>query len=447
MKRKRLGLTGAYMIGICVLLLAANVSLGLMLTDQSRDALKTLIQNRMLDISNTAADMLDGDALKRLRAEDEQTPEYQAALRTLTYFQDNIELKYIYCIRDAGDGGFMFTVDPTVEDPGEFGEPIVYTDALYRASLGTSAVDDEPYEDKWGRFYSAYSPVFDSAGGVAGIVAVDFSADWYEQQLSNQRRTVSIASALSLVIGALIVILVTSRQRRRFRLLYGKLNDLSNGIEALAREVAVQGELPAPSEPDGQAGDSRGDDINAIGDKIRLLQNTLSQQIAFVRAQAYLDGLSGLGNRTAYLDEVERLDARIEAGDAAFAVAVFDLNGLKQINDTQGHEKGDRVIAEAGALLRAVFPEGKLYRIGGDEFVALLDKTDIEMQALFREFDRALVERNERGDAIAMSKGYAVYDRAVDLRYRMVFNRADDAMYADKAAYYRTHADRRRRSR
>lgn len=64
-------------------------------------------------------------------------PAYDNIMRILTYFRDNIELKYIYCIRDMGDGNFVFGLDPTVEDPGEFGSPITYTDALYAASKGS----------------------------------------------------------------------------------------------------------------------------------------------------------------------------------------------------------------------------------------------------------------------------------------------------------------------
>lgn len=141
-------------------LLAVNVSLGYLLMSQAKKSIITLMQTRMLDISNTAAAMIDGDALERVTPADEGTQDYESIMRTLTYFQDNIDLKYIYCIRDMGDGKFSFGLDPTVEDPGEFGSPIVYTDALYKASQGTPAADDKYYEDAWGRFYSAYSPVF-----------------------------------------------------------------------------------------------------------------------------------------------------------------------------------------------------------------------------------------------------------------------------------------------
>ena len=87
----------------------------------------------------------------------------------------------IYCVRALDDGSFVFTIDPDPESPGAFGDHIPYTEALYNASLGTPGVDKEAYVDQWGRFYSAYSPVFDSNGNVTDIVAVDFTADWVDR--------------------------------------------------------------------------------------------------------------------------------------------------------------------------------------------------------------------------------------------------------------------------
>ena len=198
---------------VILLLLSVNATLGVLLTRQSSQALISLIQSRMLDISNTAAAMLDGDSLSRLTADDADTEEYQEVMKTLTYFQENIDLKYIYCIRDMGDGTFAFSVDPTVEDPGEFGAPVVFTDALYQASLGVPAVDDQPYKDAWGAFYSAYSPVFTSSGTVGGIVAVDFSAEWYDRQVSRLIVTVICVGVCSIVVGVLSVAIVARRNR------------------------------------------------------------------------------------------------------------------------------------------------------------------------------------------------------------------------------------------
>ena len=167
-----------YLVLMIVFLLVVAISLGYLLMRQAKHSIISLMETRMLDISNTAAAMIDGDVLETVTPEDKGTDGYERIMRTLTYFQDNVDLKYIYCIRDMGDGTFTFGLDPTVEDPGEFGSPIVYTDALHKASQGRSAVDKEHYEDAWGAFYSAYSPVFNSQKKVAGIIAVDFDAAW-----------------------------------------------------------------------------------------------------------------------------------------------------------------------------------------------------------------------------------------------------------------------------
>ena len=82
-------------IAFCVFLMIINFTLGMILTNQSGAAMRTLINNRMLDISNTAAAMLDGDMLEVLQADDKDSPAYQAVLKTLTYYQENIDLSYI----------------------------------------------------------------------------------------------------------------------------------------------------------------------------------------------------------------------------------------------------------------------------------------------------------------------------------------------------------------
>ncbi|MBQ7161805.1 MAG: hypothetical protein IJR90_08875, partial [Clostridia bacterium] len=162
MSRKKISLRVKAILLVSAIMLSAILTLGAVLMHQSRIATKTQINERMLDIVNTAASMLDGDVLDHLTAEDKGTAEYQAVYDTLAWFRDNINLDYIYYVRDEGNKNFTFGIDTDPEAPGEFGSPVVYTDALYAASLGTPSVDEEPYEDEWGRFYSAFSPVFNS---------------------------------------------------------------------------------------------------------------------------------------------------------------------------------------------------------------------------------------------------------------------------------------------
>lgn len=433
---RKLNRTTLYVIIVCVLLLAVNVLLGLLLTNQSAAALRTMIENRMLDISNTAAAMLDGDMLDDLEAADESSEAYQTVLRTLKYYQDNIDLQYIYCIRDMGNDLFVFTIDPS-DDPGEFGQPVVTTEALRQAARGIPAVDKEPYEDDWGRFYSAYTPVFDSNGIITGIVAVDFSAEWYEEQVAGHVRTTLLVSVISLAFTGLIIVLIVTRYRKRFRTMLNEMNVVSGRIETLVREVSPGAEIKLPENGEHHPND----EVAELGDRLQAMENQLSEQIAFVRSQAYVDGLTGLGNRTAYEDHVKQLDEEVRKGEASFAVALFDLNGLKEINDHQGHDRGDKSISAVAGALKKTFGEAKIYRIGGDEFVVILENGYAGIDGQLEEVGKFAKEAEQ----VSIAKGCAVFTPDTDTGYHDVFRRADNAMYEDKKQYYTAGRDRRKR--
>lgn len=188
--------------------------------------------------------------------------------------------------------------------------------------------------------------------------------------------------------------------------------------------------------------------INRMATFIKATTEELEEANRKLSELAVTDALTGLGNKNAYFEASRRLDGAMAAGLADFCVAVFDLNGLKAINDSYGHECGDIAIADAADILKAVFGRETLYRIGGDEFIAILEGVDRErVLSLFEKLDAALEEaaRTKKAYrvALSMSKGLSVYEPDVDREYREVFRRADDAMYADKAEYYRRH-DRRR---
>lgn len=455
MKKRKISSLAKYLLTIGISLLIINICLGAVLIRQSSSALISLIQSRMQDISKTAASMLDGDALEKLKAEDSGTKEYQAVMKTLRHFQDHIDLKYIYCIKDIGNNKFVFSVDPTVEDPGEFGSPIVTTDALIKASHGESAVDEEPYEDKWGRFYSSYSPVFNSSGKVAGILAVDFSADWYDEQISNSVRTIILAAVLSLLVGGVILIIVTHASRNRFRYFFSQLSDLRNTFEELLTGIDNINclNLTDDKEKKGamQHDDKNVDDIDSLRDEIDTMQKDLRHKIDIVHKQAFIDRLTSLKNRAAYMETINKIDKHIDE-DIPFSVAVFDICGLKNINDDLGHEAGDMAIIEASNILKEVFGHENLYRFGGDEFIGILNTcSEIEIKELFHKLDKAVILYNNKARVfkfpLNISKGWSSYSKNKDSSYREVFKRADTAMYNDKAIYYAKckSADRRRR--
>ncbi|WP_051197962.1 ATP-binding protein [Butyrivibrio sp. MB2005] len=288
MKTRKLSLTTQIIVCVSLFLLVADVFLGVSLTMQSQRAIKTLINSRMMDMSNTAASMLDGDVVGSFKAEDEGTEAYEREMDKLRAFQNNMELKYIYCIKQVGEKEFVFSIDPAVEDPGEFGSPIVYTDALYSASKGVASVDMHPYEDDWGKFYSAYSPVFDSDGNVAVVVAVDFSATWYEDQIAGFFRIILTDIMLTVFIGIFLIFFVMRNVRRYFKTLLTDLNDLANDVDDITKELAASSGA-AISEDKREIGTTDSDaqnEIQMLGKKIHSVRDHLREYMDHAQRQA-----------------------------------------------------------------------------------------------------------------------------------------------------------------
>ncbi len=450
---KKLNYATKYTIFICIGLVVFNLVFGYVLIRESSKAMITQINERMLDISNTAAAMIDGDALAQITVDDLGSPEYQKVMDTLSFFQENTELEYIYCIMQVGEKDFVYGVDPTIENPSEFGSHIDYTDALYIASLGTAAVDDAPTEDEWGEFYSSYSPVFDSKGDVAGIVAADFGADWYQNKIRRLVLIVTCFIGIAIIASVTLAILIASQYKKLFTNLVVKMNDLSNAIETLIDEVSAEsneGHKTFMTEVEDEM--RMNDAMNVLGEKICVMQMRLATQIEIIRAHAYIDGLTGMNNRTSYMQYLEILEHKMaEDSNFVFSVVVFDINQLKVINDDYGHETGDKLIVAISHDIRDSFGGNRIYRVGGDEFVAILDDPDpsnkiIEIKGVIDRKNKESPIFHNPNVEIGLSVGAATYDPAIDRTYAEVFNRADNAMYADKREFYKTHEDRRKRN-
>jgi len=454
MKRREFSLTMKALIVVFIIFLLADAVLGAILLRQSRENMLSLIQDRMLDVSGAAAATLDGDQVRQLTA-DTDSQAHRETAEALNLFQQNIKLDYIYLVRDNGDGSFSFLIDPDEVAPGSYGEPLLHTDALLTAAGGTPAVSSEPHTDYWGRFYSAYSPVFDSDGEVAGIVAVDFNAEWYESHLARSTRSVVVISLLSVLLGAAIVVFITNRFHRRFSELHVELNTLSDDMDALRSEIEASTQegmgdgnaaarAASVSALDGRTGQD--DEIVALGKKIRSLQKELRDYLAFAKKQAFIDPMTGFGNKTAYLEMLKAAEPHLNNGTARFTVTIFDIDDLKGINDNYGHEVGDLFIADAAEIIRSSFGDDHVYRIGGDEFIAVRANAGAAELAEWSERLKAEVRRSAEGahrHPVSLSWGSAVYDPEIDADYRSVFKRADEEMYRYKAEYYSNRGGRR----
>ena len=145
------------------------------------------------------------------------------------------------------------------------------------------------------------------------------------------------------------------------------------------------------------------------------------------------DGLTGVKSKRVFVEAEMQWDAGIEENKAApFAVAVFDLNDLKTINDTMGHAAGDSYICDGCALVCKTFQHSPVYRIGGDEFAAVLTGQDYEHRRELKESFRALNAARRAPEEAVVACGMADYVPGRDTRFQDVFERADADMYENK---------------
>lgn len=156
------------------------------------------------------------------------------------------------------------------------------------------------------------------------------------------------------------------------------------------------------------------------------------------------DEVSGFFNRHAYEDEIIALEkGKIRDN---FVYVSMDVNGLKIVNDTLGHNAGDELIVGACSCMRRCFGAyGKLYRIGGDEFVALIYVNESTLEDVLRDFETETKKwQGTLIENLTISIGYVTKQEAGDMSVQQMAVLADRRMYDNKTSYYqRKGIDRR----
>ena len=157
------------------------------------------------------------------------------------------------------------------------------------------------------------------------------------------------------------------------------------------------------------------------------------EELGSTRKMAYTDALTGVKNKRAFEEKKEEIEQSLAAGSInEFGIIVCDLNGLKVINDTKGHDAGDNYIKEASKIICTFFKHSPVFRIGGDEFVVLLQHEDFRnRETLLNNFDKRMYE-NILKDDVVISTGLDIYLTDKQDTFQLVFERADKKMYARK---------------
>lgn len=150
-----------------------------------------------------------------------------------------------------------------------------------------------------------------------------------------------------------------------------------------------------------------------------------------------IDALTSMNNKLAYDRLVSEVSKKMFEPNYKFAVMIFDVNGLKMTNDTYGHDQGDKLLVRCCNLIKQSLPNTPLFRIGGDEFAAIILGEDYaNRERIIRELHENIDKAHEKASSLlddtSIAIGVSTFNPKRDRDYLSVFSRADAEMYDNK---------------
>ena len=402
------------------------------------------------------ADRIDGDKVDEYLEKNFELPEYREIISFFYKLKENYpDVLYMYSFRAEEDGGHMiFDLDADEVDNGEafevgyvyvLDEPFFSLIPLIMAGGKTEGYAVHTQED--GYLFSYCSPVFDSNGNYACSVCVDFSLD----RLDRQNNNFTLRLAMSILVITVLILLGEVLIVRRW--VTEPIQKLSQIAEKFSYET--EADRKKNIELLDAVNIKSRDEMGVVYQMLRSVTNdsfmatqNLSlakidiqdkeKKISAISKDAYWDKLTCVGNLAAYKRDTEGFDGE-------YALIMFDINNLKAVNDTCGHDKGDLYIQGCCRIIGKQLKHSSVYRTGGDEFVVVLTGEDFEKREQhLKELRAAFVEaqkQDELWERYAAAFGMAVHRENETVEEAL--KRADEAMYRNKEEWHRKYGKAR----
>ncbi len=323
-----------------------------------------------------------------------------------------------------------------------YNDPEIYNIEWEAWFTGNDPTGYQVWDNSWGHTYAYYTPLIID-GVKMGLIGTEIEVSAVNHEiLRNALRQI-------LGIGIILVFCILGMLWVINKLYISKLSRLQASVRMYSLEKDSGIAASIEKESTGK------DEISSLGNQIAAMilelenymrslvetTNELSatkQEATAMSELAQRDALTGIRNKTAYDNEIRRLEWSLAEGNKEFGIVMIDLNFLKRINDTYGHEQGNIAIKKLCNVVCTVFEHSPVFRIGGDEFVVILENRDLRnSDDLLREFNEALDklandESLEPWERISAAVGAAYFNPAEDDNVSCVFKRADKEMYRRK---------------
>jgi len=369
------------------------------------------------------------------------------------------DIKYLYYIvwGDSSSEGDMYLIDSDDVPLYETGyyEP---REKEFEGTDSQSVIEPVINKGNWGWLCSSYAPVYDENGNVICHVGCDIDME----EILRERRFSLTTMVITAVIFTAIVLVVAVLFVKKS--VVQPLKIITSEMGKFSPSVGKNQEESGVINLDIKTGDEIGDIYEGIHSmQVRIVDyiNDISvmqrdkekaeryvmlkdQEIAQINMEAFKDPLTGVGNNASFTRKTEKLNEEIKNGTAEFAIVMVDANWLKQTNDRYGHSAGDAYIKGCCHIICEIFKHSPVFRIGGDEFVAILrDEDYAERERKVQELKQYYEERynNTKLDPwlrFSASVGVAEYWKGDD-DYKKAFRRADSDMYENKIKFKKNH--------
>ena len=365
----------------------------------------------------------------------------------------NSDIKFIYVYKIMDDGcHVVFDLDTsTIEgsEPGEIQEFDESFEALLPDLLAGRPIPPIITDDTYGYLLTIYKPVYDNVGKCVCYAGIDFSMN----DIFDYGRAF-ISKVIALFSGALIFIFVLVLTFIEHNIIF-PVNTMAYCARNFAydsdeaREKNIERIKSLEIRTNDEIENLYSAFVKMTADSMHYFNNFRKAKIevAVMEELAHKDALTGIKNKTAYSETTSKLDQKILAGNAQFCIIMIDINFLKRVNDTYGHERGNEYLINACELACEVFGKENVYRVGGDEFVVILDGDEVStcegnvarLRATIEKFRAD--EKLEPWEKVSAAVGVAYYQAGVDKSADEVFKRADSEMYKNKLAMKATRRD------
>ena len=389
------------------------------------------------------------------------TYNYQYWMNMIFDAMDEFDIEYAYYVTPIGrefDITYILDIVPaTFEENGinyrvlgdHYPQPVSEHQALWKTWDSGEAQDIfDVYDNEYGHTYAYYAPLIID-GEKIGMVGAEVTVDNVNSQILRNTLLQIVYIGLILLVSMALLLFIINRRYIR------KIENLSTNVRRYteSKDADISGEIE---------NDAKGnDEITALANQTaamileldNYMKNLVSttQELSETKEHAQQmselatrDALTGIRNKAAYDIEMKNLEWKMNSGLKEFGIAMVDLNFLKRINDTYGHERGNIAIKTICSKVCEIFAHSPVFRIGGDEFVIILTGHDFEhVDELIEKFNSdldALMHRKdlEPWEAVSAAIGFARYDETRDGSPVNVFKRADDAMYERKRQMHAT---------